>query len=321
MIKQYHIENHQLIPDTGTNSTICVYINPDQTEKEYLVHTLCIDEHTLASALDPDELARLEFEADHVALIIKRPKNYSFEDNFLFKVASLGMFLFKERLVVVVSEDIPLFDGKQFLRISSLRDIILRLMYRCVFHYLEHLKVINQISDEIEQKVNQSMENRHLLNMFSLEKSLVYYLNSINSNAAVIERLKMNSAKVEFTPDNIEFLDDLMIENQQCFKQAEIYSNIISSLMDARAGIVNNNLNVLIKRLTVINIVFMPLNLIAGIGGMSEYSMMTRHIPWPVAYGTFSLGMIFLGLLTYAIINRIGSQKKSRRLGRFRKGA
>ena len=46
-----------------------------------------LDEHTLASALDPDELARLEFEPDHVAIIFKRPRNYSSEDSFVFRVA------------------------------------------------------------------------------------------------------------------------------------------------------------------------------------------------------------------------------------------
>jgi magnesium transporter len=74
--------------------------------------------------------------------------------------------------------------------------------------------------------------------------------------------------------------------------------------MDARASIVSNNLNVLMKHLTVINVVFMPLNVIAGVGGMSEFTMMTQAhgIPWPVAYGFFMGALIILGWGTYAVL-------------------
>jgi len=65
-------------------------------------------------ALDPDELARLEFEPEHAAIIFKRPRNYSSEDQFLFKASSAGAFLFKDRLIIVVSDDVSLFDGALF---------------------------------------------------------------------------------------------------------------------------------------------------------------------------------------------------------------
>jgi magnesium transporter len=90
-----------------------------------------------------------------------------------------------------------------------------------------------------------------------LEKSLVYYLNAVNSNGALIEKLKNNAAKIGFSPDNIDFLDDIMIENNQCRIQTEIYSQVLASLMDARASIVSNNLNIRIKALTLITIAIM----------------------------------------------------------------
>ena len=102
------------------------------------------------------------------------------------------------------------------------------------------------------------------------------------------------------------------IENSQCYRQAEIHSNILASLMDARASIVDNNLNTIMKRLTVISIVFMPLNMLAGIGGMSEFSMMTRNIPWPISYGLFGVGLGLIGALTYFMIRNMGSGGKRR---------
>lgn len=73
----------------------------------------------------------------------------------------------------------------------------------------------------------------------------------------------------------------------------------INFLMDAIDSSININQNKDIKRLTVLSVVFMPLNVIAGIGGMSEYSMMTQGISWPLAYVFFTIGLIFIGWLTF----------------------
>ncbi len=141
------------------------------------------------------------------------------------------MFVFKERLVIVLADDSPLFDGNQFNRVRSTTDLILRLIARSVFHFREHLKVINAISDELQKEINTAMENRNLISMFALQKSLVYYVNSISSNGMLLERLRHEAARIGFSTEEIEFLDDLIIENNQCYKQAEIYSNILASLM------------------------------------------------------------------------------------------
>lgn len=250
-----------------------MYVNPDESERRYLVETFKIDEHTLASALDPDELARLEFEPDHVAIIYKRPRNYSSADEFVFRVASTGLFLFADKLVIVVSDDLPLFQGKVFARIASLEDLVLRKIYSSIFHFIEHLKVINAVSESLEEHINTSMHNRYLLNLFSLEKSLVYYLNAINSNAKLIERLKHSAAKIGFSAENLEFIDDMLIENSQCYEQAEIYSNILASMMDARASIVSNNLNWLMKTLTIITIAIMLPTFVV--------SMFSMNVPFP----------------------------------------
>lgn len=236
---------------------VYIYVNPDDQERRYLVDTFKIDEHTLASALDPDELARFETEPDHVAIIYKRPRNYSSAEEFVFRVASTGLFLFADKLVIVVSDDTPLFQGKPFARVGSLQDLVLRNIYSSIFHFVEHLKVINAVSESLEDQIAASMQNKYLLNLFSLEKSLVYYLNAINTNAKLIERLKHAAPKIGFSAENLEFIEDMLIENSQCYEQAEIYSNILASMMDARVSIVSNNLNWLMKTLTIITIAIM----------------------------------------------------------------
>ncbi len=269
MLTQLYIKDGRLTETGEGEAPVWVYTAPDEAERRYLVEQVKLDEHTLNSALDPDELSRLEFEPDHAAIIFKRPKHYTAEDNFLFRVLATGVFLFKDRVIIVRADEAPLFEGKPFIRIQSLQDVMLKLIYRAITHFVEHLRGINMISTELEQQINLAMENKYLLNLFTLEKSLVYYLSAINSNGMLIEKLRNAAPKLGFSPENVEFLDDILIENNQCRGQTEIYSQVLSSLMDARASIVSNNLNLRMKTLTIMTIAIMLPTLIVSVFSMN----------------------------------------------------
>lgn len=300
MIKYYKIESGKIAGCDLNTADILMYISPDEAERKGLLDNYRLDEHTLNSALDPDELARIEYEPDHRAIIFKSPKNYSGGETFLFTVSSYGIFWFRDKLIVVMQEEMPLFEGKIFSRIAALEDVFLGIIYRTIFHYLNHLKVINMISDSLEQKINTSMKNKYLINLFTLEKSLVYYLNAINSNGFVIERLKQHAHKLAFSEANIELLDDITIENNQCYRQAEIYSNILAGLMDARVSIVSNNLNILMKTLNIITIAIMVPTFIVSAFSMNVKIPLSQY-PW--AFWAI-LGMAMLSVLVFSMLWR-----------------
>jgi len=303
MLQEYGIREGQLVPCDEQKGLVKVFISPDVIERNYLEHTCRISPHNISSAMDPDEIGRLEFENDHTMLLIKSPKNYSSSDNFLFKVTSVGVFVYKEVLVIIMNnQETSILEGRQAFKIASLNDALLKILYGTIAHFLGHLKVISLLSDSLEHKINSSMANEHLLNMFTIEKSLIYYLNGINSNSVVMDKLKSNATRIGLSSENLALLDDIIIENNQCNKQAEIYSNILVGLDGARGAIVNNNMNQLIKRLTIVSVVFMPLNVIAGIGGMSEFSGVTEGVPKWLSYSLFALGMVGIAFLTYWIL-------------------
>jgi magnesium transporter len=79
----------------------------------------------------------------------------------------------------------------------------------------------------------------------------------------------------------------------------------INFLMDATVGFININQNQRVSKLTTISVIFMPINILAGIGGMSEFSMMTQGVPWPVAYGIFTVGMMAVGWTTYITLRHL----------------
>ncbi len=277
MLKQLYITDGKVTDSGQGEAPVWVYTSPDEAERRYMIEKLKIDEHTLNSALDPDELSRVEFEPEHAAMIFKRPKHYTAQDNFLFRVVSTGVFLFKDRLIIVRTDDAALFEGRPFLKIQTVQDVFLKLIYRAIAHFVEHLRAINMISGELEQQINSSMENRYLLNLFTLEKSLVYYLSAINSNAVLIEKLRNNATKLGLTPENVEFVDDILIENSQCRGQTEIYTQVLAGLMDARASIISNNLNVRIKALTIITIGIMLPTFIVSLFSMNVPIPMSSH--------------------------------------------
>lgn len=311
MLQRFELINGSPKETGSDRAPVWVYINPDSEENELISRTHGIDKHSVESALDPDEISRLEFEEDGIFIIWKRPKNYIGTDNLLFGVSSIGLFLFKEKLVVVLPEDVSLFDTKQ--HSDSLMDIVINFLYNSIRHYLDHIKAMKIISREIQVKLNSSMENEYLIQMFNLSESLIYYMNAISSNLTVLIKLRNHYEKSGAEPERTEKMEDIIIENNQCLRQAEIYSSVLSGLMDARGNIINNNMNVLIKNLTMINIIFLPLNLLAGIGGMSEYSMMTLGIDWRISYGFFILGMAVLGVVTLWFINRINKMSRAPR--------
>ena len=265
----YRLEGGRLISCEPGEAQIIAYVSPTIDDEADLQEHYNIDYHTLQSSLDPDELSRLELESDHAAIIFKRPKSFCADDNFLMKLTSTGVFLYDKHLVIVMADDSPIFEGRVPFPVRTIQDVILRLLYQATMHFEGHLKAINMLSDSLERRINISLENKYLLNMFALEKSLVYIVNSITSNGALLERMRALSEKLGFTTDQLGVLDDLIIENQQCYRRAEIHTQVLSNLMGTRASIVSHNLNQLIKKFTIWTVAIMLANLVISIFSMN----------------------------------------------------
>ena len=245
---------------------------------------------------------------------MKRPRNFQIDRRMAFRVSSIGAFLFKDRLIVIQAEQMPLFEhGRMPLRGNSIQGVLLRLLHHATHHFLQHLRIIRNISDEIESKIEFAVTNKSLVNMFSLLKSLTYYESATSANQMLLSRLRSNAERIGFTDEEVEFLEDITVENKQCDNLANIYAGILTGMSDARVSVVSNNLAVIMKYLAIINIVFMPLTVITGLGGMSEFTMMTEGIWWPHAYSALVLVLVLIGYITYLLVRKIGANGGSRR--------
>jgi len=306
----FEIKQGKLASIDAEKASVVVYSVPNDNEKKELFETLGQDWHDLESALDPDEISRVEFYPDDMFIIWKQPETAMAGKDSAFKVSSVGLFLKNNRLTIILREDSPPFVETGYQQIDTLHELVLKFFLQTVRHYFHHLKSIKQLANELQAKLNRSMENRYFLKIFQLSESLIYYRNALEANASVLLKLRANADRIGMRQEDRDTLDDVVIELDQCNKQTEIFSTVLSGLMDARGNIVNNNMNVLLKNLTLINVVFLPLTLIAGIGGMSEFSMMTQRLNWKLSYALLVLSMVVVGLVMWRVLVRHSTHKR-----------
>lgn len=306
MLNRFKLTNNEFTLDE--NGAIFYYYNLNEFEKKEIQEKFSIDIHTINSSLDPEEVSRLETVDNKIALIWKVPTALQLGGQSTFKIVSMGFFIVKDNLIILSNEYLPYLKEKYPIQTSFNIDILVSILFTSIRHFIEHLKIIKLLAREIQGKLNQSMDNQYLLSMFDLSETLIYYLDAIETNHIVIKKFHYY-LKNEEIGVNHAFFDDVIVENEQASRQAEIYSQIFAGLMDARGSIVNNNMNILIKNLTIINIIFLPLNLIAGIFGMSEWTSITKNLPWHISFGLFFIIMILIGWITAIFLTRMEGKK------------
>ncbi|MBO7523167.1 MAG: magnesium transporter CorA family protein, partial [Bacteroidales bacterium] len=167
--------------------------------------------------------------------------------------------------VLPIGQPTPL--REQYKQITDNINFILRLFLRSGSLYLSYLKQINQMTSMIEQDLEKSIKNQELNRLLKMEKCLVYFITSIKGNEIVLTKLK--TAKKITTEINEDLFEDAIIENKQALETAQIYSNIQSGMMETFASVISNNLNEVMKQLTLISIIMMIPTLVASIFGMN----------------------------------------------------
>ncbi|MCB0078169.1 MAG: magnesium transporter CorA family protein [Anaerolineales bacterium] len=314
-MKFFKIIENRLLESDPASGQVVLAVAPDDNERANIKEEFRLDDYDMASTHDPDEVPRIETSNGRMLLIWKVPQSTTASEAVDCGVAVTGVRLVQNRVAFIRASGDIAFNDREFRAVQDVRDVLLAFLLKTVRHFVAHLRVIRTISRELENKITVSMENRHLLQMFSLGESLVYYLDAIEGNGAALAKLRSVASQQGFEPRHLEVLDDIILENKQAARQASIFSSVLSGLMDARGTIVNNNMNVLLKNLTLINIVFLPLNLVASIGGMSEWSMMTAGIDWRISYALFSFAMVVLGWGTWIFMRKVIERGVARRQG------
>ena len=247
--------------------------NPGSEELHYLSEQFKIPYDFLSASLDIDEIARTEVENDVTLLIMKAPFFDETNLDVLYFTLPVGIILAGDLIVTVSAKpNVVLTDfisGKVRNFSTAHRSrFILQLFFRSTLLYLQYLKQVNNATAIIQKKLEQSSKNKQLIKLLNIEKSLVYFTTSLKSNSLVLERLQRMPI-VEIEGANRSLFDDITIETKQAIEMANIYSDILSGMMDAFASIISNNLNIVMKALTSITIIITIPILLASLYGMN----------------------------------------------------
>lgn len=282
------------------------WINVTQPTSEE-IHRLT-DEFKLPSdliqdILDSDERPRVEFEEEWTLVIMRIPVE-SKNNGIPYQTIPLGIFMTENFTLSLCLQDNIVLPSEQaspyreqYQQITDPLNFILRLFLRSGSYYLRFLKQINQQTALIEQDLEKSIKNRELNKLLKMEKSLVYFITSIKANELVLAKLR-RSEKIT-SEINEELLEDAMIENKQALEMAQIYSDIQSGMMDAFASVISNNLNVVMKQLTLISITLMIPTLVASFFGMNVPNFMEgSDLAMPIIL-VLSVIMSFLGVMIF----------------------
>ncbi len=270
-----NIDHHTVEVDTPEND-IWVNVTPPLKQEEFikLSEDLEIPLDFLSDSLDIDERSRYE-EDDNVRLVvIKTPtENHSFNDSDAYYITiPISIILTHNHIVTVNSFDNPAI--KKFLNTFQNRQpekrgmMVVKIIEKVVQNFMDHLKEINHKRNIIEQRLYDSNKNEQLLELMKIQKSLVYFVTALRSNELLLAKM-MRTNFLRLSEEENEFLEDLMVDNSQALEMANIYTNILSSSMDAFASIIANNQNAVLKRLTIATIALTIPVLLASIFGMN----------------------------------------------------
>lgn len=224
--------------------------------------------------LDPDERARFERENGHLLLIMQTSYRLPEDSDIPYDTVPLGILHTEHCLVTICTlEENPVIKDVMnglVRRVSTSKRnrLTLQFFLRNAQRFLIDVRQINKRVDLIEDRMENSTQNKELLDLLKLEKSLVYFITGLKANEAMMERVKRDRI-FEMYEDDSELLDDVLIENLQAIEMVSIASNILTSMASAFASVINNNVNQVVKTLTVVSAVFLPLTFMTGLWGMN----------------------------------------------------
>ena len=251
-------------------------VNPSENEIKKVCENINIQEDFIRDALDYEEKARIDQEEDDntTLFVVDVPIIEKSDDNDIYTTMPLGMIVVRDDFFVTISlkknKVIDDFEKKKIKNFQTYKKtrFIFQILYLNSSYYLDYLKKINKETEIAEYILKNSMKNKELLKLLSLEKGLVYFTTSLKSNELVMEKT-MRGKIVKLYEEDEEILEDAIIENRQAIEMAQIYRDILNGTMDAYASIISNNLNGVMKFLTSITIILAVPTMISSFWGMN----------------------------------------------------
>ncbi|MGL4875771.1 MAG: magnesium transporter CorA family protein [Clostridium sp.] len=248
-------------------------VAPSEEELLLISKKTSIPLELLNASLDDEETSRIDIEDNILSVIVDIPFTEMEDNSLTYDTYPLSIIHSENILITVCLKNSKILTDfingkiKSFYTYKKSR-FTLQILSRVSTYFLLYLRQIDKKSLMIEKRLHKSMKNRELIQLHSLEKSLVYFSTSLKANEITLEKmLKLDI--IQKYEDDKDVLEDVIIENKQAIEMTEIYSNILASTMDFFASVISNNLNIVMKVLASVTILMSIPTMISGIMGMN----------------------------------------------------
>ena len=245
---------------------------PTSDDANFLQNELKIPDYFLDDIADADERARYDYDDGWILIILRIPYVKEVKSRTPFTTIPLGIILKGDVCITVCNYETNLmidfvtYQQKRGLGFTDSVDMVFRLFLSSAVWYLKRLKQINARIEAAKQHLDRKIDNADLITLSRLQDSLTYFATSIRGNETLLSKLKFKLPVDELDADLIE---DVTIEMNQARETTGIYANILDSMMETYASIINNNMSTVMKTLTIISMFLMVPTLIASLFGMN----------------------------------------------------
>ena len=275
MISIYKWENGGLKETLEFASSCWInLVEPTTTELERVLSFSQVPRDFLTDPLDSEERPRFDYDDDASMLIIHVPCPIDGDDEVVpYRTVPLGIILFGNSVITVCSARTPVTTAflDQIRRVCPPSDQY-RFAFRLLWHggvlFLRYIQDLHQRTIVLEEELHQSISNEVLLRLLTIEKTFVYFTTSLKADSIALARAN-TARQLSLSEDDRDQLEDAMVEYQQALETATIHANILNGTLDTFASLINNNLNNVMKYLTVVTIFLAVPTLITSAYGMN----------------------------------------------------
>lgn len=243
--------------------------NPDIIDKVSKLTSISKD--MLMCSLDEEESARIDNDDGDTLIVLDTPYLENKEKSF-YMTAPFLIAYNRSYYVTIQRHPFELMD-ELFKRVRTIEPhkhvrLTLNFIYRLAALFITYLKKINAHTETLEATLRTSTKNKEVLELMDTNKSLIYFSTALNANNGILTKLIKNQTYKKFESD-FDLMEDAQVEMYQAIEMCSISRNVLTSMMDAFASIINNNLNVVMKTLAIVTIVLSIPTLIASFFGMN----------------------------------------------------
>ena len=296
--------------------------NVTRDETNQLQQDYDIEQDHILDILDPDELSRMEDGEGYILTIVRVPVYDPAAETPYFAVP-VGIIIKGRTIITICWTDCEILKDFGNNRIKNIKltdfpSFIVQIMNRANLNFLRYLKEINRRSTSIQNEMRMEIENQEIMLMLGLEKSLVYFSTSLKSNALLLQKMK-STRLIKFDDEDIDFVEGVAIDNRQAIEMADTYTDILFGVMDAFSSVTSNNLNIVMKKLAIINLVMMAPTFVTSFFGMNyklPFETLPGYIPVLIATGLCVISVFLSVWLLNINKSNIEARRTARKLSR-----